>query len=396
MVSSNKEKKKILYIITKSNFGGAQRYVYDLAVNLPKKDFEIAVAMGGDGALKDKLEDAGIKTIMIDRLGRDVNIFDDAVVFFNLFKLLREEKLDIVHLNSSKIGGLGALAARFARVPRIVFTAHGWAFNEARNDLQKMAIKLLSWLTVFLCHSVITVSEHDGRQGRKMPFVSKKIIVVHNGISEINFKNKEESRNDLLGNLTSGLNKETIWLGTIGELHKNKGAEYAIQALVRLTKDRSLQDCKDRSFTGFFNFILVIIGEGEERENLENLIKKEKLEKNIFLVGYKENAPSLLKAFDVFLLPSVKEGLPYVLLEAGVASLPSIASATGGIPEIIDDMESGILIKPKNSKEIAKAITYFEENKAKMKEFGQELHKKITKVFSTNQMLEKTMKIYRF
>jgi len=97
----------------------------------------------------------------------------------------------------------------------------------------------------------------------------------------------------------------------------------------------------------------------------------------------------------VFLLPSVKEGLPYVLLEAGAASLPSVASSTGGIPEIIDDMESGILVKPKDSKEIAKAIVYLVEDERKMKELGRNLHEKVTGKFSTNKMIEKTMKIYQ-
>jgi glycosyltransferase involved in cell wall biosynthesis len=387
-------KTKILYIITKSNFGGAQRYVYDLATKLPRGDFDVAVAMGGDGGLKDKLNEAGIKTIRIDRLGRNINIFDDVAVFFNLFKLFRKEMPDVIHLNSSKIGGLGALAARFARVPRIVFTAHGWAFNETRSGWQKVSIKMLSWLTVFLCHSVITVSERDGKQGREMPFFGKKIVVVHNGVSKIDFKSKEAARGDILGALGSRTTKlagETVWLGTIAELHKNKGLEYAIQAIAYLGKDRPSLVWEGRSFP---RFVFAVIGEGEQRENLEDLIKKYGLKKNIFLVGYKKNAPSLLKAFDVFILPSIKEGLPYVLLEAGMAGLPSIASDTGGIPEIIDDMESGILLQPGNSKEIAKAITYLKENNDKMREFGQKLHEKVTENFSTNQMLEKTMKIY--
>jgi len=393
MVDLNqKERQKILYVITKAHWGGAQRYVYDLATGLPKEKFDVAVAVGGEGGLKTKLNEEEIRTITIDRLGRDVNILDDIVVFFRLFKLFRKEKPDVVHLNSSKVGGLGALAARFTRVPRIVFTAHGWAFNEVRDVFQQTAIKLLSWITVFLCHRVITVSEYDGKQGRAMPFVSKKITVIHNGVSEIDFKNKEEARNILLGSRTSKFDEKTIWLGTIAELHKNKGIEYTIKALSILMKHAVKDDTQGLPLEGF---VFVVIGEGEERESLENLIKEEGLEGNIFLVGYKENASLLLKAFDVFLLPSIKEGLPYVLLEAGVASLPSIASATGGIPEIIDDMETGVLVKPKDSEEIGKAIMYLAENKAKMKEFGQELHKKVAKNFSTSKMIKQAMKIYR-
>src|SRR5688572_22606349 len=114
-------KKKILYIITKSNWGGAQKYVHDLATGLPKEQFDVAVAFGhaspeatqakrGTGSLKERLDVAGIRTISIPRLGRDIQLIDESAVFFSLVKLIRNEKPDVIHLNSPKIGGLGALA----------------------------------------------------------------------------------------------------------------------------------------------------------------------------------------------------------------------------------------------------------------------------------------------
>ncbi len=413
---ADSEKTKILYIITKSNFGGAQKYVYDLSTNLDTKRFNVVVAMGGNGVLKDKLDRAGIKTIVLDKLSRDVNTKNDIAVFFELLELFKKEMPDIVHLNSSKTGGLGAFTGRVYNIlskinllksenhklkkyrPKttIIFTAHGWAFNEARGGTQRILIKLLSWVTIFLCHRVIAVSEHDERQGRAMPLVGNKVVMVHNGISEIDFKNKEEARDNLLGNSAHGLREDAIFVGTIAEVHKNKGIFVAIKALMQLAtnsgKDRPFRNRKGRSFP---EFALVIIGEGEERENLEKFVKECGLNKNVFFVGHKENASSLLKAFDIFLLSSFKEGLPYVLLEAGMAKLPIVASEVGGIPEIIDDMESGVLIKTNNAEEIAKAIAYLTENKENMKKLGRNIHEKIAKKFSTDQMLEKTMKIYQ-
>lgn len=104
-------KKRILYVITKSNWGGAQRYVYDLATGLPKDHFAISVACGGQGLLKDKLEIAGIKIIPIPYFQRDINITKEFYSFVELIKIFRTEKPDIIHLNSSKAGVIGALAA---------------------------------------------------------------------------------------------------------------------------------------------------------------------------------------------------------------------------------------------------------------------------------------------
>jgi len=395
MQDDKNNKKKILYIITKSNWGGAGRYVYDLATNIPKDDFDISVAVGGVGILKNKLDDSHIRTITIERLERDINTLDDFVVFFKLLKLFLFEKPNIIHLNSSKIGGLGSLAARvyngiayFKKLhpARIIFTAHGWAFNETRGSLQRIIIKLLSWITIILSHRTITVSKHDGKQGHEMFFTSKKIAVVRNGISKIDFKDKERAQKELLGSLAINLGDKTVWLGTIGELHKNKGVQYVISALSHLVKNESLHKGQP--------FVFVIIGEGEERENLEDLIKKEGLKDKVFLVGHKENAASLMRAFDIFLLPSTKEGLPYVLLEAGMAGLPAIATAVGGVPEIIDDMESGILIQPQNYKDIEKAITFLSKNKIERGLFGEKLHTKIIRKFSMQEMLKKTIGVY--
>jgi len=111
-----------------------------------------------------------------------------------------------------------------------------------------------------------------------MLFVGKKITIIHNGISDIDFKNKEESRNILLGSRTTKFDEDTIWLGTIAELHKNKGLEYAIKALSHLTKplakDRPRQFGEGPSLAKGIDFVFIVVGEGEERENLENLIKK--------------------------------------------------------------------------------------------------------------------------
>src|SRR5687767_3813467 len=103
-------KRRIIFVITKSNFGGAQRYVYDLAVALPKDRFEVIVAFGGAGVLADRLVAAGIRTVSLSGLDRDINPLKELSVFVALVRLFRHERPDAVHLNSSKIGGLGALA----------------------------------------------------------------------------------------------------------------------------------------------------------------------------------------------------------------------------------------------------------------------------------------------
>src|SRR3989338_7008885 len=190
----SERKKKILYCITKSNWGGAQRYVYDLATNLPKDKYETAVVLGGEGRLKEKLEAFGIKTISINSLQRDVGVIKDISSFFELIKIFMKEKPDIIHLNSSKMGGIGGLAGRFARVRKIIFTAHGWAYNEERSFLQKIAIAILHFITVAFSHLTIAVSEKAEEQFKNAGLMKKKMTGNHNGIGENEFIEKEKRR----------------------------------------------------------------------------------------------------------------------------------------------------------------------------------------------------------
>ena len=398
-MASIEKKLKILYIITKSNWGGAQRYVFDLATHLPKDQFEPIVVLGGSGLLKEKLEMAGIQTITLPDLERDMSLTKEVRAFLNICSVLKKIKPDIVHLNSSKAGGLGALAARFYNLSlklstfnftlstsKVLFTAHGFAFKEKRKPLIKKILEYLSWLTILLSDTTIVVSQDDKEKAGQFLFVQPKIVLIHNGIGSIAFKEKDKARQMLAGKTPVAAN--SLWIGTIGELHKNKGLEYAIAAIGKIVHQETARKIKPEGI------LYVVLGGGEERSNLEAFIQREKLEGTIILAGERPEAAELLKAFDIFLIPSLKEGLPYVLLEAGQAGLPTVATSVGGIPEVVKDMVSGIILKEKRPKEIADALTFLIEHPEKMKEFGEELQKTVREKFTLQGMVEKTIAIY--
>ena len=370
-------KKKILYIITKANWGGAQKYVFDLATKL--KDLEVTVAYRKlFGELNKKLKQANIRTIEINNLERDVNIFNEFKVIKSLWKIFREEKPDIIHLNSSKIGGLGALVGRLAGIKKIIFTAHGWAFNESRPFWQTWLIKFLSWLTIILANQTIVLSRKEHSQVIHWPFITKnKLQLIYSGIKPIYFLNRDEAQ-EYFGDKIK--NKDLV-VGTISELHKNKGLKYAIKGFREVCKNNN-------------NLKFIIIGEGEDRKYLEKKIKKYGLENKVFLAGHIEDANKYLKAFDVFLLSSIKEGLPFVLLEAGLAKLPVIATEVGGIPEIIENKMSGILIEKKEDDAVETALRELLKNEEKRGKLGENLYTKVKENFSFEKMLGETERLY--
>lgn len=311
-------RKKVLFVITKSYWGGAQRYVYDLATSLPEDEFEPVVLFGGTGApdapagmLAAKLAEKGIRSVFVGEFARDISFLREWKVLARLVTIFRAEQPAVVHLNSSKAAGIGAVAARLARVPRIIVTAHGWPFLENRSAVKRSLIWLASWITALLCHQVICVSENDARLAKRMPGIARKTVTIHNGIGPMRFGPGDVIR--------SAFPPGVSITGTIGELTRNKNQ---IALIEEARKDPSLH-------------VAIVGGDGDARALIEAAIAHYGLRDRVKLFGFMP-AEDVLKGFDAFALPSLKEGLPYVLLEAKAAGLPITANRVGGVGEILD------------------------------------------------------------
>lgn len=359
---------KILYLITKSNWGGAQRYVYDLATAFQSKGCNSVVAFGGHGLLEENLHKANIKTVSLNSLVRDISILKEFLVAKEIYSLIKKEKPNIVHLNSSKASGLGALISRILGVKHIIFTIHGAPFREDRNFILKKIIYFLTWITCLLSHTVITVSKQDEVDIGTMFFIKKKLKTIYLGLTY----DPPQQR------LTP--KSKAVRIITVGDLTKNKGHMFALQAIEKLRDDS-------------VPFHYSIIGEGEERKSLEEFIAFKNLGDVVTLLGY-QDARSILHEYDLYLLSSVKEGLPYILLEAGKAMLPVVATITGGVPEIIRHEESGLLVQPKDVESLAKELKRLINDRKFGKKLGQELHAHIVQNFSHSKMLVETAKVY--
>jgi glycosyltransferase involved in cell wall biosynthesis len=388
------DKKKVLILITKSNWGGAQRYVYDIATNLPRDIFDIEVMSGSNGILIDKLNTAGIPASGNLAIGRDVSLLRDIKAFFELISILKKNKPDILHLNSSKIGGLGVIAGRIAGIKKIIFTSHGWAFNENRTLISKAIIRVLHWTTIYFSHITITVSRDLMDQMLNWPLISNKISVIHNAIrvepifSKVNAENELKKVSPILREKLDTLDpKKTIVVGTVGELHHIKGYKYAIDAVAQLVNSEKVKNSG-------INLLYLVVGVGEEKDLIEKQIINLNMSNNIILLGYVKDAFQYFKSFDIFLLPSLSESFGYVLLEAGVASLPVVATAVGGVPEIIDDMKSGVLIQAKKTNEIKHALDFYLSHKSVRKEHGSALHQRVLDEFTIESMINRTIEIY--
>lgn len=361
---------KIIFLVTQSEFGGAQRYIFEMVSNLNRKQYEILVAAGqGDGELFKKLQNINIKKIPLEQLKRVPWPWQVLLVIKEIRNLLKKEKPDFLFLCSTTAGLLGSIAGFLLKIKncklKIIYRIGGWAFRDPRGFWKNWFILLAEKITGLLKDAIIVNSEIDRKLVLKYKIVpAKKIFKIYNGLNpeSLNFLSRQEARERL------NLEQSAKIVGTVANFYKTKGLKYFIEAANKLI------EVKPQS-------VFVIIGDGRLRPELEAQIKKYNLENKVFLIGRIPDAYKYLKAFDVFVLPSLKEGFPWIILEAAAAELPIVATKVGAIPEIL---EEEILVEPGNSQVLAKKISWMIEypTKAKLKQ-----------KFSSQKMKAETLKV---
>jgi glycosyltransferase involved in cell wall biosynthesis len=318
---------RVLLVITLAEVGGAQSYV---ALLLPalSEHFDVVVAAHGEGPLREAALNGGVRFIPLRHVRRPINLWRDFAGLVELVRLLRRERPEILHASSSKAGVLGRLAAFVARVPIRIFTVHGWAFAASSgltSSLYRWADRLMSPLTTV----TICVSENERAEGLEAHTCRPdRTVVIRNAV---NVTATPRSRHD----------RVRPRLIAVGRLKAPKDFVTLIRALAALPAE---------SFEG------LIVGEGPDRAAVEAEIRRLGLDERVRLAGERRDVPALLAASDVFVLSSDSEGLPVSVLEAMATELPVVASRVGGLPELVVDGETGILVPPGDARELGAAL----------------------------------------
>ncbi len=356
----NQSKIKILYIIPSLASGGAEKFILDLINNLNHDIFEIKLlSFNGGGFFEEEFIKSNVDfKILKKRFKFDV---------YNFYQICREIKNfspDIVH---TQLGGdiYGKIAAKFLRVKIIISTEQ----NVLDND--NFIIRFFKRITAKFSDRIIVISNSVKqdvicRYGIK----EDKVSLIPNGINC-----------DFLNDSDKKIKDAPFVFGSIGRLNEQKNFSLLIDAL---------------SFFKDKNFLCLIVGEGELRSKLENKISNLCLSDKVKLLGTKKDVFSFLSSLDFFVLPSKWEGLGIVLLEAGLAKLPVLASATGGILDIIDDKRTGILFENNNLEDLKEKLEYFfdEKNKEVLADLGGNLNKKIKENFDIKIISQKYSDLY--
>jgi glycosyltransferase involved in cell wall biosynthesis len=332
---------RLLLVITLAEVGGAQSY---LAALLPALTgpFDVTVAAHGMGPLREAAASSGAQFVPLRHVRRAINPWRDVAGLFELLRLVRRERPDILHASSSKAGVLARLAAALDGVPIRIFTAHGWAFGAqsgSRSRLYRWADRLMRPLTTV----TICVAERERTAGVAAHTCdAAKTVVIPNAV-------------DVEAAPVSTVDRPTPRIVSVGRLKAPKDFQTLARALSLLPQD---------------SYEALIVGDGPDRPAIQRRLRQLALEERVHLVGARDDVPAVLAEADVFVLSSRSEGMPVSVIEAMAAGLPVVASHVGGMSELVEDGETGFLVPPEDPTALTRVLATLLEDQALRRRLG--------------------------
>jgi glycosyltransferase involved in cell wall biosynthesis len=369
-----KSKKTVLQLRSSIGFFGAENVILELAKGLQHTDYRPIIGVFKNGspaseALAEIARQHGIATVGF----RDQRPFDHKAAGA-IRNFVKENRIDLIHSHGYK-ANVYAQAVKHGIAIRTLATCHPW--TETTYSLRSRVYTRVDKFLLSRFDRVVAISEEVKAEILQAKVPRHKVTVIPNGIDLERFNasaEKQKIRAEL------GLPAEGIIVGTIGRLVPEKGQHLLIEAAARLAKN-------------FSNVFYLIVGDGPLRQELQACARNAGLENRVILFGVSDQIPQLLNLMEVFVLPSLSEGLPMVILEAMAAGKPIIATNVGAIPQVLRDHESGLIIEP-NANELADAISYLLNHPPIARGFGEKALDHVRDEYSSQKMTREYVAVF--
>jgi glycosyltransferase involved in cell wall biosynthesis len=297
--------------------------------------------VAGEEAGREGHFDVDVPTITLPSLVRSLHPRRDLQALVALYRIFRREKPDVVHSRTAKARFLTSIAARLARVPVVVQTVHGWSFNNEIDRRRALYIRIETLAARFY-HRTVLVSETDLEEGVALGIVTRgQVALIRSGVNLARMRAADPERVAALRRDISPAGGPLVLL--VGRLSMPKTPDVFVRAAALVRARHPLAR-------------FVLVGDGEKRESLQALIDDLGLHGSVTLLGLRSDVPELMSASDVVVHSSTHEGLPKTVLEAVAAGKPVVGTRVGGVPQVIDDGTTGLLVDPLDHSQLAAAI----------------------------------------
>lgn len=367
---------KVLHLISGGDKGGAKTHVLILLERLMKEGINVELLCIMEGSFT---EDAKKLEIPIKIIPQNKRYSLKPI--FEIKKYIKENKFDIVHCHGARANYIAFFIKNGLKIPFIT-TMHSDYKLDFKDSIYKQAIFMpINAIALKKFDYILPVTKAFENMLIERGFKKEKMFVIYNGISfekEMNIIPKKEFFEKYNIPLKDGY----IYIGLAARLQMVKGIEHFLEGCkILLEKNQKI--------------IFLIAGTGVLEKAVKSFIKQNNLQDNIKLLGFVQEIDSFYNAIDINILTSYSESFPYSLLEGARMKKATIATNVGGIGEMIKDFETGLLIKPYNSFDIAEKIQILTKNKNLMLEFGENFYKDVFQKFSDLEMAKKHIEIYK-
>lgn len=362
---------KVMHVIEDLESGGAERVVVELTRGLNAQHFSPMVCcLRKKGALAAELEQHGIPVFVMNKRSKI-----DLAMLWRLTRLLRSQKIAIVHCHVFTANLWGRLAALLARVPAIVTHEH------SSISVDRQAVHRLERLLSRGTDAVITVTEQLAQRWRDEIGVSaQNVRTVYNGLDVVHHLTDPAAVRKLRSEF--GLQKCGHVIGAVGRLEWRKNFKLLLEALAIVLHSHP-------------NTTLMIVGAGEEETALKAHAVELKIAQNVIFAGYRADIAEMLGLFSVFCMSSDTEGISLALLEAITAGVPVVATRVGGTPEVIRDESMGTLVPPRNADALAHAVKAVLDHPQAAQHKAQTARQKVAEIFTKEKMIREIEMLYR-
>ena len=377
---------KILRIITCLNVGGPAQHAVFLTSGLNGRNFESKLVAGRtenhEGDMSFLAPKHAVQLIQLESLSNGAGPLGDLRTPWHLFKIIKRYKPDLVHLHLLKARFFGGIAAKVAGVPLIVETFHGHLFSDYYSRLKTSAIlaaeRFLGWMIV---DKVVAMSERQKQDLIRYKICpEKKITVIPLGLDLGRFVQCSRFRGELRREL--GVSAETVLIGTVGRLVHIKGLSYLLEAIQRI------------ALASDIDFRLLVVGDGLLRRELEGQALKLRIENRVNFLGWRFDLERIYADLDIAVLSSLNEGTPVSLLEAMAAGKPVVATGVGGIPDVVEDGKTGLLVPSKNPGVLAEATLSLMRDRGRRQRFGEQAKASIYPKYDVSRLVENIKSFY--
>jgi glycosyltransferase involved in cell wall biosynthesis len=369
--------RRVAHVITRLELGGAQQNTLYCVRHHDRSRYQVFLFAGPGGLLDQEalqIDDAHV--VLLTALKHPVQPLPDLRVVGRLANLFRQHQIELVHSHSSKAGIIGRLAARLAGVRAVVHTVHGWSFNPTQSPLLRWFYIMLERIAAKRTDRLITVSRADLDRGLSLGIGRRdKYCVIRSGIDVGEYATRPPQP---LLQLRPG----EVAIGTISCLKPQKDPLTLVRAAA-LVLDQIPQ-------ARFY-----IAGDGALRPQVETLAGELGISERLVMLGWIDQVPAFLHDLDIFVLTSRFEGLPRAVLQAAAARVPIVATAVDGTPEVVSDGDTGLLVAPGDSEQVATAIVQLAESAELRQRLSEAAYSRVTTgSFAIDQMLAELEEVY--